>query len=127
MTMQVELVSPERILWSGEADMVIARTTDGEIAFLSNHAAFIGALGIGAVTIEEPGGKQTKFAVHGGFVEVSNNRVTLLSDVAEVASDIDAARARAAKEAAEAALRAGEDIEAEAALRRANLRIDLAA
>jgi F-type H+-transporting ATPase subunit epsilon len=127
MTMQVELVSPERILWSGEADMVIARTTDGEIAFLTNHAAFIGALGIGAVTIEEPGGQQTKFAVHGGFVEVSNNRVTLLSDVAEVASDIDAARARVAKEAAEAALRTGEDAEAEAALRRAQLRIDLAA
>jgi F0F1-type ATP synthase epsilon subunit len=53
--------------------------------------------------------------------------VTLLSDVAEVASDIDAARARVAKEAAEAALRTGEDAEAEAALRRAQLRIDLAA
>jgi F-type H+-transporting ATPase subunit epsilon len=125
MTMQVELVSPERILWSGEADMVVCRTTDGDIAFLSNHAPFIGALGIGMVKIEEPGGQQTKVAVHGGFVEVSHNKVTLLSDVAEVAADIDVNRAREAKERAEAALRQQHDVEAEAALRRANLRLEL--
>jgi F-type H+-transporting ATPase subunit epsilon len=125
MTMQVELVSPERILWSGEADMVICRTTDGEIAFLSNHAPFVGALDIGMVKIEEPGGQQTRIAVHGGFVEVSHNKVTLLSDVAEVASDIDVNRAREAKQRAEEALRQRQDVEAEAALRRANLRLDL--
>ena len=124
--MQVELVSPERILWTGEADMVVARTTEGDIAFLAGHAPFIGALGIGAVTIEEPGGKQTRIAVHGGFVEVSNNRVTLLSDVAELAGDIDVARAREAKERAEAALRHEHDVEIDAALRRANLRLSLA-
>ena len=126
MTMQVELVSPERILWSGEADMVICRTTDGEIAFLSNHAPFVGALDIGMVKIEEPGGQQTRIAVHGGFVEVSNNKVTLLSDVAEVAADIDVNRAREAKQRAEEALRTQNDAEAEAALRRANIRLDLA-
>ena len=125
--MQVELVSPERILWTGEADMVVARTTDGDIAFLANHAPFIGALGIGVVTIEEPGGKQTKIAVHGGFVEVSNNKVTLLSDVAELSSDIDVARAREAKERAEAALRQQHDVEIEAALRRAQVRLEVAA
>jgi F-type H+-transporting ATPase subunit epsilon len=125
--MQVELVSPERILWTGEADMVVARTTEGDIAFLSNHAPFIGALGIGVVTIEEPGGKQTKIAVHGGFVEVSNNKVTLLSDVAELASDIDVARAREAKERAESALRQAHDAELDAALRRANVRLEVAA
>jgi len=125
--MQVELVSPERILWTGEADMVVARTTDGDIAFLANHAPFIGALGIGVVTIEEPGGRQTKVAVHGGFVEVSNNKVTLLSDVAELSSDIDVARAREAKERAEAALRHEHDIEIEAALRRAQVRLEVAA
>ena len=127
MTMHVELVSPERILWSGEADMVVARTTDGDIAFLTGHAPFIGALGIGAVKIEEPGGRQTLVAVHGGFVEVSHNKVTLLSDVAELADDIDVNRARAAKEAAELALRTEHDVEVEAALRRANLRLELAA
>jgi F-type H+-transporting ATPase subunit epsilon len=127
MTLQVELVSPERILWSGEADMVVARTSEGDIAFLTGHAPFIGALGIGAVTIEEPGGHQTKVAVHGGFVEVSRNKVTLLSDVAELADDIDVNRARAAKDAAEAAYRAEATPENDAALRRANLRLDLAA
>ena len=127
MTLQVELVSPERILWSGEADMVVARTSEGDIAFLTGHAPFIGALGIGAVVIEEPGGKQTRAAVHGGFVEVSDNRVTILSDVAELAADIDAQRARAAKERAEAELRAQHDAEHESALRRAELRLTLAA
>jgi F-type H+-transporting ATPase subunit epsilon len=127
MALAVEVVSPERILWSGEADMVVARTTDGDIAFLTGHAPFIGALGIGAVTVEESNKQQTKIAVHGGFVEVSQNRVTILSDVAELASDIDAARARAAKDAAEAAFRSEPTPENDAALRRATLRVDLAA
>lgn len=127
MTLQVEVVSPERILWSGEADMVVARTSDGDIAFLTGHAPFIGALGIGAVKVEEPGGKQTQIAVHGGFVEVSHDRVTILSDVAELAADIDANRARAAKERAEAELRTQHDVEIESALRRAELRLSLAA
>jgi len=127
MSLQVELVSPERILWSGEADMVVARTTEGDIAFLSGHAPFIGALGIGAVTIEEPGGSQTRVAVHGGFVEVSHNKVTILSDVAELAGDIDVARAQAAKDRAEAAYRAEPTDDNDAALRRATLRVALAA
>jgi F-type H+-transporting ATPase subunit epsilon len=127
VSLQVELVSPERILWSGEADMVVARTTDGDIAFLTGHAPFIGALGIGAVTIEEPGGAQTKVAVHGGFVEVSHNKVTILSDVAELAGDIDATRAQAAKDRAEAAYRAEPTDDNDAALRRATLRVSLAA
>jgi F-type H+-transporting ATPase subunit epsilon len=127
VSLQVELVSPERILWSGEADMVVARTTDGDIAFLTGHAPFIGALGIGAVTIEEPGGAQTKVAVHGGFVEVSHNKVTILYDVAELAGDIDATRAQAAKDRAEAAYRAEPTDDNDAALRRATLRVSLAA
>ncbi|MDQ1372699.1 MAG: F-type H+-transporting ATPase subunit epsilon [Actinomycetota bacterium] len=127
MSMHVEVVSPERILWSGEAEMVIARTTDGEIAFLTGHAPFIGALVIGAVRVAEPGGHQTAIAVHGGFVEVSHDRVTILSDVAELSADIDAARARAARDAAEAALRTEPTPENEDALRRATLRLELAA
>ena len=127
MALAVELVSPERILWSGEAEMVVARTTDGDIAFLTGHAPFIGALGIGAVTIQETGGTQTKVAVHGGFVEVSGNKVTILSDVAELSGDIDRGRAQAALERAEAAYRADATPENDEALRRARLRLDLAA
>lgn len=128
MPMQVELVSPERILWSGEADMVIARTLGGgDIAFLPDHAPFVGALGTGILTIRpSSGGADEKVAVHGGFVEVSNSQVTVLSDVAELASQIDIERARVAKERAEAALRHEHDAEGEAALRRAHVRLEAA-
>lgn len=125
MTLQVELVSPERILWSGDADMVIARTTDGELAFLTGHAPFIGALGIGAVRIvPSDGGPEVDAAVHGGFVEVSDNRVTVLSDVAELAGDIDVARAERALTEAEQSMKT-DDAEADARLRRARLRVEL--
>ena len=132
MAMQVELVSPERILWSGEAEMVIARTLGGgDIAFLPGHAPFVGALGTGVITIRPTGGgADEKVACHGGFVEVSgsaeSSTVTILSDVAELASQVDVERARQAKERAEAALRAEHDTEAAAALARANVRLDVA-
>lgn len=127
MSLQVEVVSPERILWTGEADMVIARTVGGgDIAFLSGHAPFVGALDIGKVVVRPPQGDDELVAVHGGFIEVSNDRVTILSDVAEVASQIDVERARQAQERAEAALRAEHDVEAEAALRRAEVRLSVA-
>jgi F-type H+-transporting ATPase subunit epsilon len=124
--LQVELVSPEKILYSGEAEMVIARTAGGDIAFLTGHAPFLGALGIGQVRIRTAGGGEEVAAVHGGFVEVSANRVTILSDVAELASQIDVARAQAAKDRLERQGDVVEDAEAEAALRRANVRIQVA-
>ena len=126
MTLQVEVVSPERILWTGEADRVIARTLGGEIAFLTGHAPFVGALDIGTVRVHSEDGNEETIAVHGGFVEVSHDRVTVLSDVAEVASQIDVDRARAAAERAETSLRVEHDVEAEAALRRARVRIEAA-
>ncbi len=128
MPLQVELVSPERILFSGEAEMVIARTEGGgDIAFLTGHAPFVGALGIGVVRIKPVGAAaEEKAAVHGGFVEVKDDRVTILSDVAELASQIDVERARRAKEAAERAVQAGDAAESEAALRRAHARLTVA-
>ena len=127
MTLHVEVVSPERILWTGDADMVIARTIGGgDIAFLTGHAPFVGALDIGTVTIHLADGPDELVAVHGGFVEVSHDRVTILSDVAELASQIDVERARHAQERAETALRVEHDAEAEAALRRANVRLAVA-
>ena len=127
MTLHVEVVSPERILWTGEADRVIARTIGGgDIAFLTGHAPFVGALDIGTVRVHEEEGSEETIAVHGGFVEVSHDRVTVLSDVAEVASQIDVERARTAHDRAEAQLRTEHDAEAEAALRRARVRIEAA-
>ena len=123
MPLQVELVSPERILYSGEADMVIARTVGGgDIAFLPGHSPFVGALEIATVTLRTPEGDQL-VAVHGGFVEVSNNTVTILSDVAELADQIDVERARQAKDAAERRAEADHDAEADAAVKRAHVRL----
>jgi F-type H+-transporting ATPase subunit epsilon len=126
--MQVELVSPERVLYTGEAEMVLARTTDGEIGFLPNHAPFIATLAPGRVRIVKEDGSEELVAVHSGFVEVRDSRVIILSDVAELAGQIDVERARRAKQAAEERLRAadGDDPEAEAALARAETRIEVA-
>ncbi len=124
MAMQVELVSPERRVFEGEADLVIARTTDGEIGFQQGHEPFVGILVPSVVRIALAEGEVQHIAVHSGFVEVSGDHVTVLSDVAELAENIDAARARAALERAEEALRADSDDEnAKAALRRARARI----
>lgn len=137
MTLQVELVSPERILYSGEADMVIARTLGGgDLAFLTGHAPFVGALDIGVVTIRTSLGEE-KAAVHGGFVEVSANaaarqddrapatKVTILSDLAEMATQIDVERARQARERSEAALRESDDEHLRVALKRADVRLQV--
>jgi F-type H+-transporting ATPase subunit epsilon len=121
--MRVELVSPERILYSGEADTVIARTIGGgELAFLTGHTPFVGALDIATVTIRSEQGDEL-VAVHGGFVEVSNDVVTILSDVAELSSQIDIERARRAGAEAERRLQHDHDAEAEGATRRAHVRL----
>jgi F-type H+-transporting ATPase subunit epsilon len=125
-TMQVELVSPERKLFSGLATMVIARPLDGDAAFLPGHAPFLGLLGIGPVTIRTAEGVDIKAAVHGGFIEVKDNKVTILSDVAELASDLDANRAAAAKAKLESKQHEHSEEEASAALRRAHVRYELA-
>ena len=125
--MHVELVSPERILYSGDAEMVICRTVDGgDVAFLADHAPFLGALEIWPVTVRTSEGDDVVAAVHGGFVHVRENEVILLSDVAELAGDIDKERARRAQERAERDEAKMDDAEAEAALRRARVRLDVA-
>jgi len=126
--LQVELVSPEKVLYSGQASFVRARTVGGgEIAFLTGHAPFIGALDISSVKVIVESGEELFFAVHGGFVEVSDDTVTILSDVAELQSDIDVARAEEARARAEAELRTNpDDEEANAALKRAEVRIEVA-
>jgi F-type H+-transporting ATPase subunit epsilon len=127
MALQVELVSPERTLYSGEADQVTARTVGGgDVAFLAGHAPFLGALQIAGVQIHETHGEVKHVAVHGGFVEVSDDRVTILSDTAEVAEDIDVERARQAHERAQKAAEENNDTGAEAQLRRAHVRMVVA-
>jgi F-type H+-transporting ATPase subunit epsilon len=124
-TMQVELVSPEKVVFSGEATQVITRTLGGgEIAFLPGHAPFVGALTENHTRITLADGGQLDVAVHGGFVQVGNNKVSILSDIAELGDDIDRPRAMAAAERAEASLRQEHDAEAVAALSRAHARLN---
>ncbi len=123
-TMQVEVVSPEKVLFSGEAKQVVTRTLDGEIAFLPGHSPFLGALTECHTRITLADNSVLDVAVHGGFVQVSGNTVSVLSDVAELADQIDRQRALRAADAAEAALRKEHDAEAVAALSRAHARLN---
>ena len=97
----VEVVSPEAVLYSGEADMVITRTLGGgEVAFQAGHAAFLGALIENHTRVFQTDGTVQDIAIHRGFVEVSGNptKVSILSDTAELAQDIDVERAKQALE-----------------------------
>ena len=123
-TMQVEVVSPEKVLFSGEAKQVITRTLDGEIAFLPGHAPFLGALSECHTRITLADDSVLDVAVHGGFVQVNGNTVSILSDIAELADQIDRERALRAKDAAELLLQKEHDAEAESALSRAHARLN---
>jgi len=124
-TMQVEVVSPERVLFSGEATQVITRTLGGgEIAFLPGHAPFLGALIECHTRVTLVDGTTLDVAVHGGFVQVSGTTVSILSDAAELAEQIDRQRAMSAKDRAEETLRREHDAEAAAALARAHARLN---
>ena len=115
--LHVELVSVEREVWSGEATQVTARTTEGEIGILPGHAPLLGQLADGGVvTVYETSGSQRLIAVHGGFLSVTDQGVTILAEVAELSEDIDTSRAQSALERA----RSEDDL---AAQRRAESRL----
>jgi F-type H+-transporting ATPase subunit epsilon len=94
-TMHVELVSVEKPIWSGEATAVFARTSEGELGVLPGHAPLLGALAPGWVVridrVDEPA---LRVAVHGGFLSVRKDGVSVLAEMAESAEEIDVARAR---------------------------------
>jgi F-type H+-transporting ATPase subunit epsilon len=95
-TMHVELVSIEAPIWSGEATAVYGRTTEGELGILPGHMPLLGALEPGyPVRIEQEDGEALHVAVHGGFLFVHKDHgVSVLAEQAELASDVDVARAR---------------------------------
>jgi F-type H+-transporting ATPase subunit epsilon len=120
-TLQVELVAVERKIWSGEATMVIARTTEGELGVLPGHAPLLGQLAEGGVvTIRTDSGNDVVVAAHGGFLSVTDKGVSILAETAEIADEIDIERARAALRRAEDA---GDDPDALDAARRAQSRL----
>jgi F-type H+-transporting ATPase subunit epsilon len=127
MALRVELVSPERVVYEGDAQLVVAGTTEGEIGFQPGHIPFVGILvpSVVRVALADSADVQ-RIAVHSGFVEISDDHVTLLCDIAELADDIDVDRARSALSRAEEALREGDDDEALAAMARAKVRLSAA-
>ena len=80
MTLNVELVSPTERVWSGKASFVSARTVEGDLGILSDHAPLFGVLVDGSVSIKGIDGSTTEFTVSGGFISVSNNRVSILTE-----------------------------------------------
>lgn len=118
--LNVELVAPDRRVWSGTAQMVIARTTEGDIGILPGHEPMLGLLVTGQVTIRAADENPVVAAVHGGFLSVADDNVSILAEVAELPDEIDVSRA-------ESALQGAQDGEADgAARRRAETRLRVA-
>lgn len=125
--MHVEIISPDGTVYENDGvDMVIARALDGDFAVMKNHVPVAAALQVCSLRIQK-GGEEEKIAVFGGFLEMKDNNVNILAPMAELAEDIDVARAQAAKKRAEerlAAKKADLDTErAQAALKRALVRL----
>jgi len=128
-TLHVEVVTAERELYRGEADLVSAPGAEGRLGILPRHAALLTTLASGELTIKLAGAEEPLF-VSGGFLEVSNNAVTVLADTAEHAEEIDQARAeearRRAQERLEQAQSETERAELLGALERAMARLRIA-
>jgi F-type H+-transporting ATPase subunit epsilon len=93
--MQVELVSADRLVWSGEATRVIARTSEGDVGVLPNHAPMLSTMVDGIVDVTTADGETWIAAVDAGFLSVANNRISILAEHAEMSHDIDLEKARA--------------------------------
>jgi F-type H+-transporting ATPase subunit epsilon len=117
--MDVQLVAPDRMIWSGDAEIVIARTLDGEIGILPHHIPLLGVLAEAPVTIRRADEGDLVAAVHGGFLSVGRDGVQVLAEVVELAEEIDTARAREALDRAQGS----DDEDAAAAARRATARL----
>ena len=106
-TIQVEVVSSEKLLYSGEASMVVAPGMMGELGIMPQHVPLLTQIKPGVLKINLPDGGEELLYIAGGVLEVQPDKVTVLADVAERSEDLDEARAEEARQAAEAKLRDG--------------------
>jgi F-type H+-transporting ATPase subunit epsilon len=104
----LEIVTPEKSVFTGEVDSIIAPGEKGYFQILHNHTPYLSTLQIGMINVRE-GGNETLYALSGGFTQVSNNKVTVLAETAELAGDIDLIRAKEAQRRAESRLVSKED------------------
>jgi F-type H+-transporting ATPase subunit epsilon len=126
-----DIVSQDRSLFSGDADMVIAPGSEGLLGILPHHTPLLTTLTYGVLVVKRSGGEEA-FAIAGGIMEVLPDAVTVLADVGERVEEIDVARAEAAKARAEEMLKHAPDqtneayLKAMTSLRRSQLRLDAA-
>jgi F-type H+-transporting ATPase subunit epsilon len=129
MPIRCEIVSQDRMVYTGDVDIVVLPGTDGEMGILPHHAPLLTTLKIGIIKVRS-GGKEEVFTVAGGVAEVQPDIVTILADAAENVEEIDVARAEAARKRAQEILAKGVPadtdsyLKMEAALRKSNLRLD---
>ena len=129
MSIRCEIVSQDRMVYQGDADIVVLPGTEGEMGILPHHAPLLTTLKIGIIKVRSHG-REEVFTVAGGVAEIQPDIVTVLADAAENVEEIDVARAEAARKRAEASLTKSipADTDAylsmEAALHRSNLRLD---
>jgi len=125
--LRLEVITPERVVYTDDVDMVIAPATDGYVGILPHHAPLLTTLGPGAFRVKK-GGVEEVLAVFGGFMDVRGDRVVVLTEDAEHAEEIDAKQAQDARDRAQQALQAGpmsaaDEARARASLQRALVRI----
>jgi F-type H+-transporting ATPase subunit epsilon len=125
--LHLEVITPERRVYEDDVDMVVAPASEGYVGILPHHAPLFTTLGPGEFRVKK-GGVEEVLAVFGGFMDVRQDRVVVLTDAAEHAEEIDAGQAQAAREQAQQALAAGpasaaDELRARAALQRALVRL----
>jgi F-type H+-transporting ATPase subunit epsilon len=130
MPLHLEIVTPERLAYSDEVDSVQVPGSEGELGILPHHAPLVSMLGVGELRIRK-GGTEESFAIFGGFLQVRPDKVVVMAETADLASDIDLERAHEARKEAERALETGyhetaDLAAARAALQHALLRIRVA-
>lgn len=130
MPLQLEIVTPERLAYQDEVDMVLVPGIEGELGILPHHSPLVSLLGIGELKIRK-GGDEESFAIVGGFLQVRPDKVVVMAETAEIGTEIDLERAKRARAEAEKALEGGyvegADLSvARAELQRALLRIRVA-
>lgn len=127
---QLEVISPERVFYTGEAEMVELTTTEGDIGIYAEHIPLTTIVAPGVMTITEPGGNLKEAAVLEGFMEITQEKVTILAQSCEWPDEIDLNRAQEAKARAERRLKSTDTninmARADLALRKSLIRIELA-
>ena len=130
MPIRLEIVTPERLAYSDEVDSVVLPGSEGEMGVLPHHAPLVSTLGVGELRIRK-GGAEESFAIVGGFVQVRPDKVVVMAETADMASEIDLEKAQEARREAERAIESGyheaaDLAAARAALQQALLRIRVA-